>query len=457
MKAALFLAAGLALAACAPSETTRRADPGLSLPPMKTFAPSPASRPQLPNTDLARDFLELTFVLENGTEMDRFTRFEGTVTVGVSGESGAVPPSLDGDLDRLLARLRSEAGIDIRRARPGEIPSIVIEPVKRSSIQRVAPSAACFVRPNVAGWDDYKRRRNDPTTYWNTLRARERMAIFLPNDVSPQEVRDCLHEEIAQALGPVNDVYRLSQSIFNDDNFHTVLTGYDMMILRAYYDPALRNGMSEGEVARRLPAVLSRVNPGGGPVGAVKRGGLSEDWDRAIDTATTPRSPRAKRLRAANDAVALARGFGQSDTRLAFSHYVLGRLLLSESPDKALAAFIAAGRIYQRRPDTSVQEAHVAMQMAAFQLSLGRADTAIGLVDQSLPVVRRSEHAALLSLLLMVKAEALMLKGDTADGERLKTEALGWARYGFGSASEIAARTAEIEAISPRTRKGDPA
>jgi len=34
---------------------------------------------------------------------------------------------------------------------------------------------------------------------------------------SPQEVRDCLHEELAQALGPLNDLYRLPDSVFNDD------------------------------------------------------------------------------------------------------------------------------------------------------------------------------------------------------------------------------------------------
>ena len=449
MRRLFAIAACIGLAACAAPETSRRADMGVSLPPMKTFERRPSAMPRLSNEALARDFLELTFVLENGMEMSRFTRFEGPVTVKVAGNA---PPSLSTDLDALIARLRSEAGIDIRRAAAGETASIVIQPVKRSTIQRAAPSAACFVRPNVASFDEYRRRSKDPTTFWNRLDSREQMAIFLPSDVSPQEVRDCLHEEVAQALGPVNDVYRLSQSIFNDDNFHTVLTGYDMLILRAYYDPALRNGMSEAEVARRLPAVLARLNPGGGTAGPVKRAPVSESWDRAIDTATSPRASRSKRLKAAGDAVDLAKAYGPRDTRLAFSHYVLGRLQLTQNPDKALASFLAAGRIYQTRPDTAIQEAHVAMQMAAFQLSLGRPDVAIGLVDQNLPAVRRAEHAALLSLFLMVKAEALMLKGDTARGAAVQTEALGWARYGFGSPSEISARAAEIATISPRTR-----
>ena len=68
-------------------------------------------------------------------------------------------------------------------------------------------------------------------------------------------MRDCLHEELAQALGPLNDLYHLPDSVFNDDNIHTVLTGFDMLILRAAYAPELRTGMTREQVE----AVSSRV------------------------------------------------------------------------------------------------------------------------------------------------------------------------------------------------------
>ena len=141
---------------------------------------------------------------------------------------GQSTPTLGSDLDRLLKRLRSEARIPIERITGAQTAAITIVPIPSAQFRKVAPTAACFVRANVSSWDEYRTRRKDASTFWNTLRKRTRMAIFLPNDVSPQETRDCLHEEIAQALGPVNDLYRLSDSIFNDDNFHTVLTGYDM-------------------------------------------------------------------------------------------------------------------------------------------------------------------------------------------------------------------------------------
>ena len=153
----------------------------------------------------------------------------------------------------------------------------------------------------------------------------------------------------------------------------------------------------------------------------------------------------------------LARGFGPNDARLAFSYYILGRLALTEAPETALASFLQAGRIYQSRPDTALQEAHVAMQIAAFQLSAGRSDVAIALVDQSLDAVNQAEHAALLSLLLMVKAEALELQDRPAEAGRIQNEALAWARYGFGGPGEVRERAAEIMAISPRFRNGGPA
>lgn len=455
MKTGAALACALALAACAAPETTRREGLDMALPAMKTFARTAPRPPSLPNAVIARDFLELVFELENGEEIPVFSRFEGPITVRVA---GTPPPTLGPDLERLLARLRREAGIPISRVEASQADaSITVVPVARAQIQRVAPSAACFVRPNVTSWDEYRARRKDPATFWNRLTERRRMAVFLPSDVSPQEIRDCLHEEIAQALGPVNDLYRLSESIFNDDNFHTVLTGYDMLILAAHHDPALRPGMTRAEVAARLPAILARLNPSGGGGGIAPEPARHDAWIQAINEATRPGGARGRRLDAAMRAVELARAAGRTDPRYAFSNYVLGRLSLATDPEAALNAFLVAGRIYQNRPDTAIQEAHVALQMAAFQLSAGRAEIAAALVDRNLPVVRQAEHAALLSLLMLVKAEALELLDSPGEAAEVKKEALAWARYGFGDETEIRERAGEILAISPRTRQGGPA
>ncbi len=453
MKRAAIALSLAALVGCGTSQTSRQMPVELALPAMKTFAPSRPSQPSQSNATLTRDFLDLSFRLENGASLPSFSRFEGPIRVRVI---GSAPPSLGPDLDRLLDRLRREARINITRVSPNAAAEITVQPVTRAQIQRVAPSAACFVRPNVENWTDYRARRRDPDTFWNRLSERKKMAVFLPADVSPQEIRDCLHEEIAQALGPVNDLYRLSQSVFNDDNFHTVLSGYDMLILRATYDASLRTGMSQTEVAARLPAILSRLNPRGGLARTPPLVGENPSWRRAIAQATNPSENKARRLSAARRAVAIANGFGATDIRLAYSQYVLGRLSLARDPNQALAAFLAAGRIYQNRPDTAIHEAHVAMQIAAFQLSAGRADVALGLVNRNLDIVTQSEHAALLSLLLLIKSEALTSLGRTREADAAQKDALAWARYGFGSTDDIQSRVSEIRAISPRTIEDQP-
>ena len=451
MKRFLFSAL-LILAGCAGQETSRLDTGDLNLPPMKTFARPAPTPPVYSNSQLARDYLELTFTLENGDSVPVFTRFEGPIGVRVL---GAAPPTLGPDLDQLLSRLRREAGLDISRVAPSEAATITIEPMPRSQIQRVAPAAACFVRPNVSSWAEYRARRNDQSTFWNRLTRRNSMAIFLPNDVSPQEIRDCLHEEIAQGLGPVNDVYRLSTSIFNDDNFHAVLTGYDMLMLRVTYDRALRTGMSRQQVAQRLPDILARLNPRGGAGDIAPPPVQLGAWDRAIAQATSPRGASGRKLAAARRAVELAERNAPGDPRLAFSYYVLGRQSLSSDPTAALEAFLKAGTLYQSRPDSALQEAHVALQVAAFQLSAGRAGIAEQLVEQNLATVRQAEHASLLSLMLLVKAEALHLQGRSAEAERVQRDALAWGRYGFGAGREVQTRAAEILAISPRSRRAE--
>lgn len=444
------LLAVLALAACGTPQTpVDRRTPELDLPPMKTFSAPRAARTTKSNREIARDFMELSFFLESGRELPVFTRFEGPVSVRVTGRA---TPSLGRDLDRLLARLRGEAGIDIARVSSDASASITIEVVSRAELQRAVPQAACFVVPRVASWAEFLRFRNSSRLDWTTLEVRERMAIFLPGDVAPQEVRDCLHEELAQALGPLNDLYRLPDSVFNDDNFHTVLTGFDMLVLAATYAPELRSGMSPDAVAATLPAVLDRLNPRGRGGGAVGPDPTPRAWIDAVETALGPSASPIRRRVAAREAVAIATREGWSDTRLAFSLYALGRLTLGSEPELALASFLQAGAIYRDDPETQLQAAHISMQLAAFALSAGQPDVAAEIVDRNLRAVADAENAALLSTLLMVKAEALAALGRGDEAEEVRRDSLGWARYGFGTEAEVRSRAREIAALRPDLR-----
>jgi hypothetical protein len=435
------------LAACAPVDAPpdRRAAPAVGgLPAMRSFAAAWPTPPQRPNAEIAQDFLELTFRMETGRALPVLTRFEGPVRVGMR---GAVPPTALHELDRLIQRLRSEAGIDIARAAPGERGNLNIEFLPRAQMQRAVPQAACFVVPRNENFAAFRRGRRPGEAAWTSLATREAATIFIPSDVPPQEVRDCLHEEVAQALGPLNDLYRLPDSVFNDDNFHAVLTGFDMLVLRAIYSPELASGMTEAAVAARLPALLARLNPAGERPGATQRR-ESRAWIDAVEESLSRRAPPAQRRAAAMRARLIAEREGWRDPRLAFSHFMVGRAALAREPALALASYREAAALY-RAGGHRIQEAHVAMQLAAYALSSGNYGEAVALADTHARTALRAENAALLATFLFIKAEALEAQGRVGEAQAVRLDSLGWARYGFGSEDEVWVRVGEITALRP--------
>jgi len=440
------------LAACAPAPRAELAQRQVTytgeLPPMRSFGAPQVTRPVRSNASIARDFLDLSFALESGRTLPVLTRFERPVTIRAVGPA---TPALSQDLDRLVARLRREAGIDIRRVAATEDAAITVQTVSRRDLQGAVPQAACFVVPRLGSWAEFKRNRRSAAMDWTTLKTRERMAVFIPADVAPQEVRDCLHEEVAQALGPLNDLYSLTDSVYNDDNFHTVLTGFDMLILRATYAPELRSGMTRDQVAARLPAILARLNPEGENGADPTRAPTPRDWIDQIEIALGPSAPSARRRAAAERAVAISRPW--NDNRSAFALFALGRLSLASDPELALAAFLKAGAIYGADPDTRLQAAHVAMQLAAFTLSTDQPEATIEIVDANIAPVVQAENAALLASLMLIKAEALDILGRSAEARVVRRESLGWARYGFGTDDEVRRRAGEIAALNPLYRK----
>jgi len=266
---------------------------------------------------------------------------------------------------------------------------------------------------------------------------------------APQELRDCLHEEIAQALGPLNDLYRLPDSVFNDDNIHTVLTGFDMLVLKAYYSPELRNGMGRAEVEAALPGILRRLNPAGENVLVQFAASTSPAWKAEMAKALGAIRAPYGRLEAAQNAVAISRSRGWNDTRLGFSNYVLGRLIIAAEPQRAFAAFREADRIYRRDVTTELHRAYVGVQLAAFALLNGDAVDVLNITARHLNTAARYENAALLASLMMFRAEALELQGREAEAQAVRLDSLGWARYGFGSPRAINARLREIALLNP--------
>lgn len=417
-----------------------------SLPPAKAFTVARPTPPARSNRNIAEDFTSLHFALESGAPLPVFTRFETPVTVRLTGSPTA---SMQRDLNGLLGRLKREARIDIRQIQDGQA-NITIEAVSQKDIHRILPNAACFVVPNASSLEEYRRDRRKAKSSWTELRSRERLGIFIPYDVSPQEMRDCLHEEIAQALGPLNDLYHLPDSVFNDDNIHTVLTGFDMLILRATYAPELRTGMTREQVSAVIPGILSRMNPRGDRLPVQPYTETPRQWINAIGKSLGPGPGSPRQMRAAQKAAEIGQQMGWTDHRRAYPYYLMGRMVQFDDPEEAQRLFQIALQYLKAAPGTEVHQAHVTTQTAAFALSRGEGPRVLPELDRAIDVMTRAENASILATLLLLKSEALNQAGRTEQARAVRLDSLGWARYGFGSdlvvqslMRDMAARTTE--------------
>ena len=449
MRRRLFSLALVALAGCTPMGEVQRLDASTGatapLPTWSPGAPNPLP-PARSNADMTRDFLELGFAMESGRPIANFSRFEGPIAI--------VPvhaPSAQaiGDLDRLIARFQAEAGIDIRRATDttADENRITVDFVPRRQMQAMVPSASCFVVPNVDSWQDFVANRRSTAIDWTQVVQRHRAAVFIPSDTTPQEIRDCLHEEIAQGLGPLNDLFRLSDSIFNDDNFQTTLTGFDMLLLRVWYSPELHPGMTRDQVAARLPTLFNRLNPQGRGRGGTQVGITPRAWQLAIEQALSSADGLSARRESAARALALARSEGWTDNRLALSLMLVARVAPRDQGDDAMQALVQAADIYRHTPGGEVHAAHIDMHLAVQALATGQSQLALDLAQRALPYAARTENAAFLASLQFIRAEALSQLGQVDQASRLRLDSMAAARYGFGSDAAARTRLDEIARI----------
>ena len=108
-----------------------------------------------------------------------------------------------------------------------------------------------------------------------------------------------------------------------------------------------------------------------------------------------------------------------------------------------------AAQFYAATPGTTLHQAYVAGQIAANALSAGDGAMALRVINPHLAAATRSENAALLATLLMMKSEALELTGQTTEARSVRLDSLGWARYGFGPDWAVRAKEREIAALNP--------
>jgi len=404
------------------------------------------------NQTIAEDFLDLTFFLEGGARLPGLLRYEGRVRVWLSGDELSAYAE---DVDALLARLRREAGIDIARVANPQSAQIRVISVPVRELQREEPGVACIIVPGARTWSDLVNDRGG-LPRWRDQSTLGDVAIFIPTDTLPQEVRACLHEEIAQALGPANDLYRLPDSVFNDDNRQTILSPFDMVILRALYSRDLRSGMTRAAVARRLPDILAGINPQGRGIARQPRAASDPAWDAQISRALSRDSSPAQRRRAANRAVELAERMTPPDHRLGLALLTRGWLSRDAGRASAIDDFSRAYALHmQILGPENIRTAQSAFHVALEVMLRGNPDTALRLVAPAKRVAVTEQDAILLSGLYAVESRALSELGRVEEARAAKVDHLRWARYAYGDDDGQRARqiarlvSGELEVVRP--------
>jgi hypothetical protein len=71
--------------------------------------------------------------------------------------------------------------------------------------------------------------------------------------------RDCLYEELLQALGPINDDDSVPWTMFNDNVEKGFFDVYDQYLLNILYHPRVRAGMTRDEVRALLPEIMPEI------------------------------------------------------------------------------------------------------------------------------------------------------------------------------------------------------
>jgi len=260
----LLIALVALAAACMPTAEspprTVPVAPAGPLPPFPKLGTAlPAGHTAYDSAGLARLFTLMTHELEGQTRRAQLVRYEAPISVGME---GAGAERFGAFLDRYLDQLRQNADIAIHR---GAAPNnLHVRFVDGARFARTVPGAVCV----IAGGDlDWARFAADPLKagVWAVALAEriDQMTIFIPDDARPHQVRNCLLEEVPQALGLSNDLYGLGMSSFNDDATHLWPTKLDYLMLRLLYAPRMTTGLNRRETKRRALAILERINPPG--------------------------------------------------------------------------------------------------------------------------------------------------------------------------------------------------
>jgi hypothetical protein len=345
----------------------------------------PAGHTGFGNASLARLFTSLSHDTEWGARRQHLVRYEGPVSVGMEGLAAARHFDF---LDGFLGQLVRNSGVAI--ARDPEPENLHIRLVGTAKFNKLLPRAFCVVAQGDVSWDAFA---DNPSHHGaQALLAAERisqMTIFIPETAPPYLVRNCLLEEIPQALGLANDLYGLGSSIFNDDAAHLWPTKLDYLMLRVLYAPEMVTGLDRRETEARALSVLNRINPAGinaPPLPLLRQRSLG-DWPELIQRVFSRDASEREIRDYAQRALTIVEAYAPMSAQHCHTLITAGRVLSRPEPERALQLFGQARRVCDSAHGVSdIRHARIKLETACALLRLDRYGEVIVVAEAIWPV-----------------------------------------------------------------------
>lgn len=200
------------------------------------------------------EFAEMNGALVAGGGENTLHRWQGPMRVGLS--FGASVPEAQrvadraavGEFTRRLARV-SGRPVVLTDRNPNHT-LFILNPEERSvagaAIRAAAPATSAAAIRSV------EQMRPDIycTAFTFTVgqgAVIDRAVSVIRGELTPKLRALCIHEELAQSMGLINDSPRARPSIFNDNEEFALLTRQDELMLKMLYDPRLKPGMTLAE------------------------------------------------------------------------------------------------------------------------------------------------------------------------------------------------------------------
>ncbi|MFV0474727.1 MAG: DUF2927 domain-containing protein [Pikeienuella sp.] len=272
-RGALPVLAALALGACAADQGEVYRDYAAMLTTAGGLRADGAPADALySNAELATNFNRIAlfreYRREGGTLLQeetatRLSRWDEPIRYQIVGQ-GATPADR-AEYAGLAKRFSRLTGLRITETdREPNVSILILEPEERAAFIRALEKEGAAARmPLVTQWaDSVAYPCIGQVGYLDPRDGRISGAmVLIKSELSGLLRRSCIHEELAQTLGLMNDAADVRPSIFNDDQEFALLTEHDETLLRILYDPRLRPGMTADEAMPLVREIVAEIRP----------------------------------------------------------------------------------------------------------------------------------------------------------------------------------------------------